>query len=61
MKLKKKEDQSMDTYIFLRRKNKITMAGFTETYFGVQTEEMTIRDCPTWRPITSTTTKPRHY
>ena len=31
MKLKKKEDQSMDTLVFLRRGNKIPMGGDTKT------------------------------
>jgi hypothetical protein len=31
MKLKKKEDQSVDTSILLRRENKIPMEGVTET------------------------------
>jgi hypothetical protein len=42
MKLKKKEDQSVDTSILLRRGNKITMEGVTETKFGTETEGMTI-------------------
>jgi hypothetical protein len=43
MKLKKKEDQSVDTSIFLRRGNKIPMEGVTETKFGAETEGMTIQ------------------
>jgi hypothetical protein len=31
MKLKKKEDQSMDTLVLLRRENKIPMGGDIET------------------------------
>jgi hypothetical protein len=31
MKLKKKEEQSVDTWILLRRRNKIPMEGVTET------------------------------
>jgi hypothetical protein len=42
MKLKKKEDQSVDTSILLRRGNKIPMEGVTETKCGVETEGMTI-------------------
>ena len=37
MKFRKKEDQSVDTLIFLRRWNKIHMGGVTETYFGSDT------------------------
>jgi hypothetical protein len=33
MKLKKKEDQSVDTKIILRKRNKIHMEGVTETKF----------------------------
>jgi hypothetical protein len=42
MKLKKKEDHSVDTFIHLRRRNKAPMEGVTETKCGVETEEMTI-------------------
>jgi hypothetical protein len=41
IKLKKKEDQSMDTLILLRRGNKIPMEGVTETKFGAETEGVT--------------------
>ena len=34
MKLKKKEDQSVDTLFLLRMGNKIPMQGVTETKFG---------------------------
>ena len=37
MKLKKKEDQSVDTSILLRRGNKIPMVEVTETNCGAQT------------------------
>jgi hypothetical protein len=43
MKLKKKEDQSVDTSILLRRGNKIPMEGVIETKFGAKTEGMTIQ------------------
>jgi hypothetical protein len=42
MKLKKKEDQSVDTSILLRRGNKIPMEGVRETKFGAEPEGMTI-------------------
>jgi hypothetical protein len=42
MKLKKKEDQSMDTLVLLRRGNKIPMGGDTETKYGAETEGKTI-------------------
>jgi hypothetical protein len=37
MKLKKKEDQNVDTSFFLRRGNKIPTEGVTETKFGGET------------------------
>jgi hypothetical protein len=40
MKIKKKEDQSMDTLIFLRMGNKIPMERVTETKFRAETEGM---------------------
>jgi hypothetical protein len=59
MKLKKKEDQSVDTSILLRRENKIPMGGITETKCGVETEGRPSSDCPTWGSISYTITKPR--
>jgi hypothetical protein len=46
MKLKKKEDQSVDTLILLRRGNKILLEGVTETKCGAETEEMNIQRLP---------------
>jgi hypothetical protein len=46
MKLKKKEDQSVDTSILLRMGNKIPMEGATETKFRTETEGMTIQRLP---------------
>jgi hypothetical protein len=46
MKLKKKENQSVDTSILLRRGNKIPMEGVTETKCGAETEGMTIQRLP---------------
>jgi hypothetical protein len=43
MKLKKKEDQSVDTSCLLRRGNKIPMEEVTETKCGTETEGMTIQ------------------
>ena len=43
MKLKKKEDQNVETLILLRRVNKTPMEGVTDSKCGVQTEEMTIQ------------------
>ena len=41
-KLKKKEDQSVDTSFLLRMGNKIPMEGVTETNFRAEMEEMTL-------------------
>jgi hypothetical protein len=46
MKLKKKEDQSMDTSFLLRIGNKISMKGVTETKFGAETKGRTIQRLP---------------
>jgi hypothetical protein len=46
MKLKKKEDQSVDTSFLLRMGNKIPMEGDTETKFRVEPERMTIQRLP---------------
>ena len=43
MKLKKKEDQSVDTLHLLRIGNKTLIEGVTETKFGADTEGMTIQ------------------
>jgi hypothetical protein len=42
MKLKKNEDQSVDTLPLLRMGNKIPMEGVTETKFGAEMEGWTI-------------------
>jgi hypothetical protein len=42
MKLKKKEDQSVDNLLLLNMGNKIPMEGVTETRFGAKIEGMTI-------------------
>jgi hypothetical protein len=38
----KKEDQSVDTLVLLRKGNKISMGGDTETKCGTETERKTI-------------------
>jgi hypothetical protein len=43
MKLKKKEDQRVDTLILLRRGNKIPMEGVTETKCAAEPEGMIIQ------------------
>jgi hypothetical protein len=46
MKLKKKEDQSVDTLLLLRRGDKIPLEGVTETTCKAETEGMTIQRLP---------------
>jgi hypothetical protein len=46
MKVKKKEDQSVDTSILLRRGNKIPMEGVTKKKCGAETEGMNIQILP---------------
>jgi hypothetical protein len=46
MKLKKKEDQSVDTSLLLRMGNTIPMEGVTETKFGAEMEGRTMQKLP---------------
>jgi hypothetical protein len=46
MKLKKKENHSVDTLILLRRGNKTPMEGVTVKKCGTETEGMTIQRLP---------------
>ena len=46
MKPKKKEDQSVDVSVLLRRRNKILMGGNTETKCGAETEGKAIQRLP---------------
>jgi hypothetical protein len=46
MKVKKEEEQSVDTLIILRRGNKISMGGVTETKCGAETEGKAIQRLP---------------
>ena len=46
MKLKKKEDQSVDTLLLLRMGNKLPMEGVTETKLGAEMEGRTIQRLP---------------
>jgi hypothetical protein len=46
MKRKKKEDQSVDILILLRKGNKIPMEGVTETKYETEIEGMTIQRLP---------------
>jgi hypothetical protein len=46
MKLKKKEDQSVDTLLFLRMGINISMQGVTETKYGAETDGLTIQKLP---------------
>jgi hypothetical protein len=46
MKLKKNEDQSLDTSIYLRMGNKIYLEGVTEAMCGSEAEGITIQRLP---------------
>jgi hypothetical protein len=46
MKLKKKEDQSVNTSILLRLQNNVSMEGVTETKFGAEMDGRTIQRLP---------------
>ena len=46
LKLKKKEDKSVDNLFFLRMGIKIPMEGVTETKFGAEREGRTIQRLP---------------
>jgi hypothetical protein len=46
MKLKKKEDQSVDTSFFLRMGIKVPMKGVMETTFGAEMEGRSIQRLP---------------
>ena len=46
MKLKKNEDQSVDTSVLFRRGIKIPMGGDTETKCGAETERKAIQRLP---------------
>jgi hypothetical protein len=46
MKLKKNEDQGVDTSSLLRMGNKIPMEGVTETKFGAEMEGRTMQRLP---------------
>jgi hypothetical protein len=46
MKLKKKEDHSVDTSVLLRRGIKISIGGNMETKFGPETEGKVIQRLP---------------
>jgi hypothetical protein len=46
MKLKKKEDQSVDTLVLLKMGNKIPMGEVTKTKFGAETEGKAIQRLP---------------
>jgi hypothetical protein len=54
MKLKKKEDQSIDTSFLFRMGNKILMEGVAETKFGAETKKGRSRDCCIYNHQTQT-------
>jgi hypothetical protein len=50
MKLKKKEDQSMDTLVLLRRGTKYPWEKIQRQSVEQRLKERPSRDCPTWGP-----------
>jgi hypothetical protein len=60
MKLKK-EDQSVDTPIPLRRGNKHPLKELQKQSVKQSLKERPFRDCPSWGSIPYTVTKPRYY
>jgi hypothetical protein len=61
MKLKKKEDQQVDTLFLLRIGNKIPIEGVTETKVRAEMKGRIIQRLPHLGILSYTTTKPRHY
>ena len=61
MKLKKKEDKSVDVLALLRRGNKIPIGGVTETKCRTEFEGKAIQRLPLLASIPNTVTKTRHY
>jgi hypothetical protein len=60
MKLKKVEEQSVDTSVLLRRGNKI-QEKMQRQSVEKRLMERQCRDCHTWRSIPYRVAKPRHY
>ena len=61
MKIKKKEDQIVDTSFLLRIGNKIPIGGVTETKCRTEIEGKAIQRLPLLASIPNTVTKTRHY
>jgi hypothetical protein len=64
MKLKKKEDQSVDQSVlwsFLEGGSKYPWKEIQRQSVEQRLKEWPSRDCPTWGSIPYTVTKPRHY
>jgi hypothetical protein len=62
MKIKKNEDQNVDTSFLLRIGNKIPMEEVTETKFGAKMKkDRPSRDYNTWGSIPQSATKHKHY
>jgi hypothetical protein len=59
MKLKKKEDQSVDISVLLKRGSKYSCKEIQSVEQNLK--ERPSSDCPTWESIPYTVTKPRHY
>ena len=58
MKLKKKEDQSTNALVLVRRVNKYSREEIWRQIVEMRLKERLSRDCPTWEYISHTDTKP---
>jgi hypothetical protein len=61
VKLKKKEDQSVDTKSFLEGGTKYPWEELQRQSVEQRVKDRPSRDCPTWGSIPYIVTKPRHY
>jgi hypothetical protein len=61
MKLKKKEDQSVDASVLLRRGTKYSKKEIWRQSVEWRLKERQSRDYPTWESILYPATNPRHY
>jgi hypothetical protein len=61
MKLKKKEDQSVDASVLLEGGTKHSLEEIWRQSVEQILKERPSRDCPTWGSIPCTDSKPRYY
>jgi hypothetical protein len=61
MKLKKKEDHSVDTSVLLEEGSKYPLEEIQRQSLEQKLKARSSSDCPTWASNPQTVTKPRHY